>query len=316
MPKPSGLRLTAALSALILVPALSLGCQPKPTETVHADAEVEGEGGAEPAEGPAGATRYVLPYGEGQVVAYADAHLEGEVQRLFLLLEDLRAEQVEISTRTRLPIGWTTLSFEAPVAEGPESALGTSTLVVREPDYDGEPEDATRADISVSLATLARQRGVLERVGVAGEAINFDQHVMAIQGALDIEEVLLLRVVSPGGRLTGWRLAPTAGISEEDELESLPVYAILQARPALLDAMLLPSGYMAYYSGDQLTTVLDGEDRVVWDWRAEGSDAAGDGLGAPVAGSGSTEEVAPGTPGRPGSGEGSDSLLPPLTPNE
>jgi hypothetical protein len=45
----------------------------------------------------------------------------------------------------------------------------------------------------------------------------------------------------------------------------LPVYEILAARPALLDAMLLPPGYMAFYSGDTLTTIVNESDEVVWD---------------------------------------------------
>ncbi|MCA9701528.1 MAG: hypothetical protein KC431_28670 [Myxococcales bacterium] len=203
---------------------------------------------------------FVLPYGARTVYAGADPGLATEVERLFLLLEDLRAESVEISGNTELPIGWTTLTFTV------EGEAG-ERLVVREPDYDGDPEEATRADISVSLAVLARQRAVLERVNVAGEAIDFDEHVLTIAGSLDIDEVLLLRVPSPGGRLTGWRLAPTAGIKEEDALESLPVHVILRRRPALLDAMLLPPGYIVYFAGDQMTTILDPDDVVVWDWR-------------------------------------------------
>ena len=46
------------------------------------------------------------------------------------------------------------------------------------------------------------------------------------------------------------------GEAEDSETESIPVYAILRARPALLDAMLLPPGYMAFFSGDTLTTEL------------------------------------------------------------
>ena len=39
--------------------------------------------------------------------------------------------------------------------------------MVNEPDYDDQPESQRRQDVSVSLATLARQRRVLEQVGVA-----------------------------------------------------------------------------------------------------------------------------------------------------
>ena len=197
---------------------------------------------------------YVMRYDERSIYVYADPSLSLEVARLFALFEDLRAEQVPIDRSTRLPIGWTTLSF----------AVEGDRLIVEEPDYGNQPETQTRQDISVSLGTLARQRGVLEQAGVAGEPINFDEHVLAIRGALELDEVFLLRVESPGGRMTGWRLSPTDDIPEGAEIDSLPVYAILAARPALLDAMLLPPGYMAFYSGDTLTTIVNERDEVVW----------------------------------------------------
>jgi hypothetical protein len=202
---------------------------------------------------------HAMPYGERTIYVYADPALAPEVARLFALLEDLRSEQVPIDATTRLPIGWTTLSFAVEGERG-------ERLVVQEPDYENQPETHTRQDISVSLATLARQRAVLEHAGVAGQPINFDEHVLAIRGALELEEVFLLRVDSPGGRMSGWRLSPTEGFEPGSETESIPVYAILEQRPTLVDAMLLPPGYVAFYSGAALTTIMNESDEVVWDW--------------------------------------------------
>ncbi|PRP98800.1 hypothetical protein ENSA5_29560 [Enhygromyxa salina] len=203
---------------------------------------------------------HTFAYGPQTIYVYADPSLDREVERLLLLFEDLRAESVPITAKTRIPIGWTTLSF----------ALDGERLVVEEPDYDNEPESRTRPDISVSLATLARQRAVLEQVGIPGQAIEFDQHVLTIRGVLERDEVMLVRVESPGGRLTGWRLTPAEGIEEADEIESLPVYAILAARPELLDAMLLPPGYLVLYAGKQLTTIVNEANEIVWDWTVDG----------------------------------------------
>ncbi|GEM_PF-1154337 len=242
----------------ILALSLALSC-------ADAGGDSGGSGPTEPPSGTAdggGESRptriFSLPYGERTVFVTADPSLELEVERLFTLLEDLRAESVEISARTQLPIGWTTLTFSV---EGPYG----ERLVVREPDYDGDPESNTRPELSVSLEVLGRQRAVLERVGVAGEPIDFDQHVLTVRGVLEEQDLFLVRVRSPGGRLTGWRVAPLSGVVPGVEVESLPVHTILQRRPALLDAMLLPPGYMAYFSGDALTRVLNERDEVVWD---------------------------------------------------
>src|SRR5690349_14037446 len=89
---------------------------------------------------------------------------------------------------------------------------------------------------------------------------------------------MLVRVESPGGRMTGWRLTPADGIKEEDEVESLPVYAILAARPELLDAMLPPPGYLVLYPGDQLTTVVDENAHIGWDWTRDGDKPNDEGM--------------------------------------
>jgi hypothetical protein len=239
-------------AALALLVAAS-GCERAPATTSPPLAPTES-----PERAPD--NEFTLQYGARTIHVFADPALDGEVARLFLLFEDLRAEAVPLTDKTRLPIGWTTLSF---TDDG-------ERLVVQEPDYDHEPESRTRPDISISLATLARQRRVLEQVGVPGEAINFDQHVLTIRGVLEQAEVMLIRVESPGGRMTGWRVTPAAGIEDSDEIESLPVYVILAARPELLDAMLLPPGYLVLYSGDQLTTVVNQDDEIVWEWTRDG----------------------------------------------
>jgi hypothetical protein len=240
--------------SLILACVLTSGaCERERTHTPEPDAASTDSAPA------ARDDEHVMPYGERTIYAYADPALAPEVARLFALFEDLRSEQVPLDADTQLPIGWTTLTFSIEGERG-------ERLVVEEPDYANQPETHTRQDISVSLATLARQRAVLEHAGVAGQPIDFDEHVLAFRGALELDEVFLLRVDSPGGRLTGWRLSPTDDIPEGAEIDSLPVYAILEARPALLDAMLLPVGYMAFYSGDTLTTIVNERDEVVWDF--------------------------------------------------
>jgi hypothetical protein len=65
--------------------------------------------------------------------------------------------------------------------------------------------------------------------------------------------------------------------------------------------MLLPPGYMAYFSGPQLTAVVDERDEVVWDASLEAASIFEAGASDP-AGSGSSAGSTP--PSRP--------LLPPL----
>lgn len=249
------MRARSALVALLGVVA-ALACKPA-GESSDPEALPETTGVGQPSVPD---NEHAFTYGAQTIRVVADPSLDGEVDRLFEVFATMRDESFVIRDGGELPIGWTRLRF---AVDGPR-------ITVLEPDYDGDPEHDSRPDISVSLATLARQRAVLNLAGVAGRSIDFDRHVLTVRGALDQDEVFLVRVESPGGRMTGWLLSPTAGMLPEDEVDSVPVHAILRARPELLDAMLLPPGYMAFYAGERLVTLVDERDEVVWDWARDG----------------------------------------------
>jgi hypothetical protein len=253
-----------ARSALVVVLGLvaSLGCKPPGLENPEDPdgPEVQTDGPRVIVNRPATENEHAFSYGSQTIYAHADPSLDTEIDRLFEVFATMRDEGFVIRDGGELPIGWTRLRF----------AVDGLRIEVLEPDYDGDPEHESRLDISVSLATLARQRAVLNLAGVAGEPIDFDRHVLTVHGALEQDEVFLVRVESPGGRMTGWRLSPTAGMQPEDEVDSIPVHTILRARPELLDAMLLPPGYMAFYTGERLVTLVDEHDEVVWDWARDG----------------------------------------------
>ena len=199
--------------------------------------------------------RWARLVGENLMVAYCSPELRGEVDALFELLLVMSLQGMELQDGSRVPLGWTTLVVGR---EGED-------LVLFEPDYEAEdPESTTRADVSATLRILSRQLRVAARIEVRPQPVNFDQHVLMVKGSLDVDNVYMLRVESPGARLSGWRLHPTEGDHGDAELESLPIYEVYRRRPELVEAMLLPPGYMAFFGGKQLQVLVDGDDQPVW----------------------------------------------------
>lgn len=200
--------------------------------------------------------RWVEKVGEEEVVVYADPSLEPQIRELYAAIRHLEEQGVPIADGFSIQYGWTTLrAVRDPGGE----------LVMREPDYDAaNPEQATRADVSVSLRLDADQRSLAERALVDPQPVNFDQQIMVAAGALDQQRVYLVRVASPGARLSGWRLAGTEVDLPDAEAEYVPVHALLKRRPGLLVAMQLPEGYMAFFDGDELEVVVDRDDKPVW----------------------------------------------------
>jgi hypothetical protein len=200
--------------------------------------------------------RHARMIGNRDVIAYCDPSLRREVGVLFDMVEAMADQGAEVVAGMRVHAGWTTLSLVEKDGE----------LVFQEPDYDAtEPETAWRLDVSASLRMLVDQTEILTRIGLPGEQINFDQHVLVVHGTLEMEQVYLVRVASPGGRMTGWRVAPTEDQEGEMEIDSIPLYELYRKRPALVRAMLLPVGYMAFFTGDDIDVIVDPDDQPVWE---------------------------------------------------
>jgi hypothetical protein len=185
----------------------------------------------------------------------ADPALGPEVATLFAGLDEILDSGAVLQDGTWLPIGWTTLRLDD--REG--------VLVMSEPNYDDDPEHARRQDVSQSLRVLGAQWSLLNLVAQPLTPVNFDQHVLIGGDALTNASVFLMRVPSPGGRLSGWRLAPSSWDgSDELEVDSIPLYQLMHERPALMAALLLPAGTMAYFNDDAVSLVLDADDRVLY----------------------------------------------------
>lgn len=210
--------------------------------------------------------RWATTLGETTVVVYARPRLRREVEQLFEHLSALQHQGLELRPGYELHFGWTTLTLTEQAGE----------YVFYEPDYDAaDPEGASREDISASLDVLTAQHAVLMLAQRKAEAVDFDQHVLVSRGALERDRVYLVRVESPGARLTGWRIAPTDDDITDAEVDSMPVYEVYKRRPDLLSAMLLPAGFMAFFDDRGIDVIVDERDQPVWH-RARPDEAAGE----------------------------------------
>ncbi len=192
-------------------------------------------------------------FGERVLNLSCEPALEPQAQWVFDALERANASK-KLAAGAKVHVGWTTLTL---AAQG-------SALQVREPDYEKDPERGTLADLTGTLTVLSWQRDLLARVGVEGVAIDFLERVVAAEGALDEPQVELLRSsgASPGD--SGWSIGHVDEDEEEDALESLRVCDLLHHRPALLQAMTLPPGYLVVFDGDEVQSVDDPGGKDVW----------------------------------------------------
>ncbi len=205
-------------------------------------------------EEPSGAGDWYQMIGDERVHIRAQPGLGEQADATFAVLSGLAADGVAIVAGLRFPLGWTTLTL----------ARRDGELYVLEPNYrERDPEAQRRRDLTATLEVWRDQRSLLSHVQVAAAPVNFDEEVLVIKGALEQPRVYMGRVPSPGGRLSGWRIAPTVGDITDSEIDYMTIHAIYRARPALLQVMLLPPGYLAFFDGNRLEALLDPQDREI-----------------------------------------------------
>jgi hypothetical protein len=177
----------------------------------------------------------------------AYARMAANVLDAFSGLAESRAP---LGPGTQIRFGWSVLRL---VEEGP-------AWRVTEPDFTRWTEGYWASTLDTTLRVLSMQTSLLHRLGVTGEDAFCDQWLFAASNALTHANVFLRRGASRSAEDSGWLLGaledPDA-LARGDNLEAFLLASLVVSRPALLEAVVLPRGFIAIYSGNSLDQVFD-----------------------------------------------------------
>lgn len=118
------------------------------------------------------------------------------------------------------------------------------------------------------LSSMSRRSVQPNRISVpdlSGEDAFFDQFVIAVQGAMSQPRIFLRRDSSISADDSGWLLASVENpeeLADETRLESIAIASLVQRRPALLQALTLPRGFIVVFSGDSIEQIFDAGGRL------------------------------------------------------
>ena len=140
-------------------------------------------------------------------------------------------------------------------------------LRVHEPDFAAWPEERWVPTIDITLEVLAAQTALLHRLDVDGEDVFFDQKVIAAPGAVAQPEIFLRRGDSLSEDDSGWLLGTVEdpeALTRGHGLEGVSIASLVGRRRTLLQALTLPSGFIAVFSGDSIEQIFDAAGRERW----------------------------------------------------
>jgi hypothetical protein len=164
------------------------------------------------------------------------------------VVEDISKHHTNLLEGATFQIGWSVLKLVAT----------SSGLVLCEPDFDNNPFQNYREDVSSTLEVLRGQHDLLSRVGCSPVDVRFDDKVVFFKGCLEEPGVYGERSQPTRGD-SGWYIGPTRThhTPTTDDLDAIRLYELLYKRPSLLPAMCLPAGWMVVWDGTEIVGIAD-----------------------------------------------------------
>ncbi len=191
------------------------------------------------------------------VVAQCGEDLVIQAQALLSKLEELHRQGPALHSGTVVQFGWSRL-----VLEGEDDSL-----VVCEPDFDGDPFHHTVREVDRTLRVVSEQAGICRLVQAVGQDVSFDQCLIVAKGHIATPRIYLDRRTPEVKGFSGWYLGPfeeDEPIQNQDQLEPLYLYQLLKLRRAALSVMNLPINYVVVFDGDKIEMIFDSTGSLVW----------------------------------------------------
>jgi hypothetical protein len=182
------------------------------------------------------------------------SHLQDQAERLFQELERLRKLGRSLCEDESVQIGWATLLLKKK----------DRVLVACEPDFWGDPFNNYREDITCTLTILAKQSKLISLVGIKEAAPTFQDKFSLITGCLNSRTLYLERQRSSSPGSSGWFIFPSQRSRAKEKREERYLYQLLDYRPALLQVITLPPGYMAGFDGDMIEVIANEKNEIIW----------------------------------------------------
>lgn len=130
------------------------------------------------------------------------------------------------------------------------------------PDYTDDPFTVLTTDLTMALLIQYNQVCFLKKQGVTGQSVHYYDKVAVAKGALESSTISIHRYEDLGG--SGWSVElykidenGKAEPVESKEYEAVYAYELIGKRPELVDALLLPCGYIVVYNGSEVIACFE-----------------------------------------------------------
>ncbi len=142
---------------------------------------------------------------------------------------------------------------------------GEEFWVVQTTDYNNNPMQNKTDNITISLIVQNMQIETVQTAKVQPKAATFKDTVVVLKAAIEAEDVYLNRSEPTSDGDSGWYFGllddPDEDNHPADDYVVLPSYEFLKIRSTALRVMEMPVGTVAVIHGNELTALVDKDDK-------------------------------------------------------
>jgi hypothetical protein len=139
-----------------------------------------------------------------------------------------------------------------------------SEFILAEPNYQENPFQDWRDNITDTLTVQAQQNHILQLLGIQESSpALFQDKITFAKGAFFERQIRLERGLNPQPGDSGWYCGPVTASKDNPAYEAIYVYQLIHHRPALLQLLSLPHGFSAVVDGNDVIRI-EGPGGKVW----------------------------------------------------
>jgi len=168
-------------------------------------------------------------------------------------MQVLHDQGVTLLHDTRLRVGWSVITLR----------VFGGRVHLCEPQFAGDPVAAQIDDITLTLRVTSEQLALARALEVHAEPTLYLESIRIAPGALTAHAVRLERTSLRSVGESGWSLIAEDS-TQPETWTRMPCFRLLEPRPTLLRALMLPSDYRVSFVGNDLISVVDAADTERW----------------------------------------------------
>ena len=189
--------------------------------------------------------KFIKNIGDKTFIALADECFAMQVEGLFGFLNEV--ENDRLIDGFSIQVGWSIYFLD-------KREDGYHIIVH---DYTRNPFEDMTDDLTISLWIVLNQVSFVKSLTIEGELMRFCDKIVAAKNVLELDHIYLERTKDCEKGDSGWYIGPINDEDDTEEYEAFYAYELLKLKPALIQVLTLPSGYLVIFEKDELKAVVN-----------------------------------------------------------